>query len=239
MEIQLIVKRPKYKSLTIRINNELTIKDLKRKIAERYNEKYNGFSIIQGINTIDCSKDNRKIKDYFFLKDERIEIRDDNTLLGGMFCPLFVNLSDEYVIKRDVNKDDDPDIPDWRIVCKGINLYGVCKKDGCKANGKQVIMMVHDKKIDLINEGFMGICPICKRHFDLETCGFYKCDYICEGTYFDQKKEKWIDLPEESKSTCDGKISYYDPDKIIKDKESMVKYNKLILKVINYHNEEQ
>ena len=36
---------------------------------------------------------------------------------------------------------------------------------------------------------------MCKTHFNVDACSFYKCDYKCEGIYFDKMMGRWIDLP--------------------------------------------
>ena len=159
-------------------------------------------------------------------------------LLGGGDTNVFANLSDDFITHKIVSEYDDPNIPDWRTISRGINLYGICENSKCVAKGKQVIMIVRSKEIDLYGENFMGICPMCGKHFDLDTCGFYFCDYKLEGTYFDKEEDDWVNLPGDIKSTIDRKISYYDPDKIVEGKQGKVKYKKLILKVINIHDNE-
>ena len=72
---------------------------------------------------------------------------------------------------------------------------------------------------------------MCKKHFDLDTCSFYKCI----GTYFDRKKDEWIDLPDEVRETSAGKDFYYDYKKVVEGQNGVVKYKKLILKVVCYH----
>ena len=156
---------------------------------------------------------------------------------GGGDMNRFANLSDEFLRKDDVAHNN-PNIPDWRTIGKGINLYGICNYNSCKAKGKQVIMHVKSDEYDVYNEGFMGICPMCKKHFDLDTCSFYKCDYKCVGTYFDKSEDTWVDLPGNVQKTSGGKDFYYDFNKPVRGKEGKVKYKKLILKVVNYHDYE-
>ena len=153
---------------------------------------------------------------------------------GGEDSVKFANLSNEFV--RNVVVD--PKFPDWRIIGKGINLFGICSNSSCAADGRQVIMPVTSSEYDLYGEGFLGICPMCKKHIELDTCGFYMCDYKCEGKYFDKWKDDWVDLPNEIHKTSDGKISYYDYNKSVDKKEGKVRYKKLVLKVINYHTNE-
>ena len=156
---------------------------------------------------------------------------------GGEESNRFANLSEEFIRKDNVSEYN-PNIPKWRTIGKGINLYGICQNSNCVAKGKQVIKHVDSKEYDVYNEGFMGICPMCNKHFDLDTCSFYHCDYKCEGTYFDKSKDNWVDLPGDIKKTSGGKDFYYDYNKPVRGKEGKVKYKKLVLKVIQYHDSE-
>ena len=45
---------------------------------------------------------------------------------------MFANLSDEFIKRLDVSKNN-PNIPDWRAVGKGINLHGICLNKSCIA----------------------------------------------------------------------------------------------------------
>ena len=156
---------------------------------------------------------------------------------GGEESNRFANLSEEFIRKDNVSKYN-PNIPKWRLIGKGINLYGICQNSNCVAKGKPVIKHVDSKEYDVYNEGFMGICPMCNKHFDLDTCSFYHCDYKCEGTYFDKSKDNWVDLPGDIQKTSGGKDFYYDYNKPVRGKEGKVKYKKLVLKVIQYHDSE-
>jgi hypothetical protein len=51
-------------------------------------------------------------------------------------------------------------------------------------------------------------------------------------------KDEWVDLPSEILKTSGGKDFYYDYNKVVDGKEGKVKYKKLILKVIEYHDYE-
>ena len=156
---------------------------------------------------------------------------------GGEESNRFANLSEEFIRKDNVSEYN-PNIPKWRTIGNGINLYGICQNSNCVAKGKQVIKHIDSKEYDVYNEGFMGICPMCNKHFDLDTCSFYHCDYKCEGTYFDKSKDNWVDLPGDIQKTSGGKDFYYDYNKTVRGKEGKVKYKKLVLKVIKYHDSE-
>ena len=164
-----------------------------------------------------------------------VEIIVDQTGPRGGGPDEFANLSKEFIRKDEVLSSDSKNVPDWRSVGPGINLYGICEQENCVAKGKQVIMHVYSNEFDVIKESFMGICPMCHKHFDLDTCSFFKCDYKTEGTYFDKKKDEWVDLPGEIENTSDGKDFYFDYKKVVQGKDGKVKYKKLILKVVRYH----
>ena len=152
--------------------------------------------------------------------------------------PIYDRLANLELMRKDEVSNNNPNIPIWRTIGKGINLYGICKNDNCEAKGNQVIMHVESKKYDVYNEGFMGICPICKKHFDLDTCSFYMCNYKIEGAYFNKFIDDWVDLPGNVQKTSEGKDFYYDFKKPVRGKEGKVKYKKLKLKVVSYHDEE-
>ena len=70
----------------------------------------------------------------------------------------FANLSEEFIRKDNVSSNN-PNIPDWRTVGKGINLYGICRNNNCIAKGKQVIQNVESKEYDVYTEGFWEFVP--------------------------------------------------------------------------------
>ena len=145
------------------------------------------------------------------------------------------DIVNKFIRENEVSKND-PNIPDWRTIGKGINLYGICNNDNCQAKGKQVIMHVKSKEFDVVKEGFKGICPMCKKQINLDACSFYKCDYKCEGKYF--KGDILDDIYGYEHKTNGGKVFHLDFNKIIPGQEGKVKYKELILKVINYHDYE-
>ena len=237
MSIRVIFKDPENNIIELDAETSITIGELRKLYASKGgNDSY----VQWKINAV-IIKDNQRLSDFLInRKMKKITISVVHAIRGGggNDTNVFANLNDDFITYRNVAKYDDPDVPDWRTVCKGINLYGICENSKCIAKGQTVIMMVDSKEIDLYKESFMGICPICKKHFDLDTCGFRYCDYQFEGCYFDKEKDDWINLPEDIKSTKDGKISYYDPNKVVEGKKGKVKYKTLILKVVKIHDYE-
>ena len=223
----------------LEIDSSMKIYEVKKKIEEILNIKINNNLMIKKKalrNMTTLSDENLSVFDYHIHNNDQIVIGKENVVGGGGSPDDFANLSEEFLRKDDVLPSGSG-VPGWRHVHKGINLYGVCQHDSCVAKGNQVIMMVYSKEYDVVKESFMGICPMCKKHFDLDTCSFYKCDYKCEGRYFDKKKDKWVDLPDKVSSTSNCKDDYFDYNKVVDGKEGKVKYQKLILKVLRYHDD--
>ena len=230
---------PTDKIFELEIDSSMKIYEVKKKIEEILNTKIDGKLMVSSrkgrIKLTTLSDENLSVLDSHIHNNDQIVIgRDD--VLGGGSPDEFANLSEEFLRKDDVLPSGSG-VPGWRHVHKGINLYGVCQHDNCVAKGKQVIMKVYSKEYDVVKESFMGICPMCQKHFDLDTCSFYKCDYKCEGRYFDKKKDKWVDLPNKVSSTSNCKDDYFDYNKVVDGKEGKVKYQKLILKVVRYHDD--
>lgn len=225
------------KNFELEVESSIKVYELKKKIENKL-----GISIpihlmlkhVQKRNSISLNDENLTLDESHIKNgDEIIICKPDFNRGGGP--DEFANLSKEFIRKDEVLSSDSKNVPDWRIVGPGINLYGICEQENCVANGKQVIMHVYSNEFDVIKESFMGICPMCHKHFDLDTCSFFMCDYKTEGTYFDKKKDEWVDLPGEIESTSDRKDFYFDFKKVVQGKDGKVKYKKLILKVVRYH----
>ena len=217
--IKLYELKKKEKKLNININSKLKVNYIIRN------------------KTTSLDNDNLTLYECNFTNNDSIIIEKRTAKGGGGNLPNeFANLSEEF-IRKDTVSHFGPTIPKWRTIGKGINLYGNCEHENCKAYDKEVIMHVDSKEYNVYEESFMGICPMCNKYFDLDTCSFYKCDYRIEGKYFDKKKEDWVHLINEG-STSGGKDFFFDYKKVVEGKEGKVKYKKLILKVIKYHDYE-
>ena len=236
---KLITIRVKYlvsnEDFDLEVEKSIKVCDLKKLIENKLNISYKNKLLIKHKNRnvpTSLNDENLTLFESHIKNGDIIIIGKADVVGGGP--DEFANLSDEFIRKDNVLSSDS-NVPDWRCVAKGINLYGICQQDRCVAKGKQVIMNVNSKEYDVVNESFMGICPMYHKHFDLDTCSFYMCDFKCEGKYFDKKRDEWVDLPEEIRSTSDRKDYYFDYKKVVEGKDGKVKYKKLILKVIRYH----
>ena len=225
------------KNFELEVEISIKVYELKKKIENKLGIAFYNHRIFKkhpGCNPmIILNDENLTLKQCYIKNGDEIIV--DKEGFGGGGPDEFANLSKEFIRKDEVLSSDSKNVPDWRIVGPGINLYGICEQENCVAKGKQVIMHVYSNEFDVIKESFMGICPMCHKHFDLDTCSFFKCDYKTEGTYFDKKKDEWVDLPGEIENTSDGKDFYFDYKKVVQGKDGKVKYKKLILKVVRYH----
>ena len=226
------------KNFELEVESSIKDYELKKKIENKLGITIHNHLKLKkahGRNSISLTDENRTLDECRIKNGDEIIIDITHNRGGGP--DEFSNLSKEFIRKDEVLSSDSKNVPAWRGVGPGINLYGICEQENCVANGKQVIMHVYSNEFDVIKESFMGICPMCHKHFDLDTCSFFKCDYKTEGTYFDKKKDEWVDLPGEIENTSDGKDFYFDYKKVVQGKDGKVKYKKLILKVVRYHDE--
>ena len=118
--------------------------------------------------------------------------------------------------------------PDYRIVSKGINVYGICKGKKCKAYNKEVICPLKNIKIfNLLDEKENLECPICGSLIIPKTLGFFSCEYRIKG----KKCENDTITPFELRDKASNKdsIRYFNPDK---NGKTMI--TELIVEVIKF-----
>ncbi|KAG5176247.1 hypothetical protein JKP88DRAFT_171493 [Tribonema minus] len=105
------------------------------------------------------------------------------SLCGGRSMPLlkipFADVSRSDAMQR---LSFDPDAPDWRTACEGLNMEGYCRNRACKARNKLVISMIGMNAFTL---GSQCACPECGADVTPVTCGFYACTWMYEGAKTD------------------------------------------------------
>lgn len=74
--------------------------------------------------------------------------------------PIYDRFANLELMRKDEVSNNNPNIPIWRTIGKGINLYGICNNDNCQAKRRQVIMQVASKEYNIFNQGFLGVCPM-------------------------------------------------------------------------------
>lgn len=107
--------------------------------------------------------------------------------------------------------------PKWRLVKKGLNIFGICVNNTCKAYKKEVIYNGKDlysegiieKRFDMIENMDKIICPLCEKIITPKTCGFYLCEYQCIGDKIENGEK--IHVETEPIETKDDDFEYYDP----------------------------
>jgi len=141
---------------------------------------------------------------------------------GGLsinFTDLSKNIYEEHYLET---------VPDYRIVSKGINVYGICKVKKCEAYNKEVIYPLKEKKyFDLLKEREDLECPICGYLMIPKTLGFFSCEYRIKGKYGHDNKIIPFDFKD--KSSKKDSIRYFNPDK-----NGNAMLFELIVEVINF-----
>ena len=136
-----------------------------------------------------------------------IKVIENQSILGGgmpiNFTDLSKNIHEEIYFSKTA--------PNYRIVCKGINIEGICKSKKCEAFKKKVIVPLKNKeKFDLIEERDELECPICENLIVPKTVLFHLCKYKIKG----KKIENDINSPFEFSGVAESKNSttYFNPD---------------------------
>ena len=80
--------------------------------------------------------------------------------------------------------------PRWRVAKPGLCIEGVCKKRGCRAFRKTVVMNFGFTYLNLVSRSHECLCPECRGHVEPDTCAFNNCYW----KIFGQKRES----PEQS-----------------------------------------
>ena len=102
--------------------------------------------------------------------------------------------------------------PRWRMVKKGLNIFGICNNSKCKAWKKEVVYPTDLKDNGLIfvlDEEMLHIkCPICSKIIKPKTCGFWKCEYQFVGKKIEEGELK--DYDSKTKETNENDFEYFD-----------------------------
>lgn len=153
----------------------------------------------------------KKIKSEMKLDDSdfiSIEAYETMSAIGGLNCT--VNFTD---VRKQVHEEHyfSDTAPNYRTVTKGINIYGICKGNNCKAHGKEVVVpQKKKKKFDLIKEKDNLECPECKGVVIPKTLGFHLCKYKVSGKVFLNDIIEPFEF--EGKAENENSVQYFNPD---------------------------
>ena len=104
------------------------------------------------------------------------------------------------------------DAPRWRIVKKGLNIFGICNNSKCKVYKKEVVYPTDLKEslIFVLNNEIINIkCPICSKIIKPKTCGFWNCEYQFIGKKIEEGE--LIEFDSKTKETNNDDFEYYNP----------------------------
>ena len=131
--------------------------------------------------------------------------------------------------KNTVNLGFSSSAPSYRTANKGINIFGFCKKSGCNAYDKEVVVPISKNKVDLIEKKFSFHCPECDSIIEPKTVGFYLCKYHIYGNKLDDKK--LVDFDNGYEEARDKEhLQYFDSDS-----NKYAFFFKLIFEIIEYY----
>ena len=108
--------------------------------------------------------------------------------------------------------------PEWRVISEGLNIFGICGNNKCKAHNKEVIFRTLKDRSSLPEEGlrFNMIenickikCPICNKIFRPKTCGFYNCEYQFIGIKIENGEVESYNSNQ--RKTNKNKFEYFEP----------------------------
>ena len=154
-------------------------------------------------------EDNRTLADYRIQGDSTIHLV--QRLRGGAEIPInFIDVENSNVQKLEFSKN----APKWRYVKKGLNLFGICQNNSCKAFNKEVIFNRHgggiiNEKFNLQENIYKITCPICEGIIIPKTCGFWDCEYQFIGDKIEGGKRVHVDT--KCKETNGDEFEYFNP----------------------------
>lgn len=83
--------------------------------------------------------------------------------------------------------------PLYKTVGNGMNFFGICKATRCKAYNKEVVYMFGYGTFNLINDRINIVCPVCRKIFVINRCGFLDCKYSYVGKKVENDKVKIVE----------------------------------------------
>ena len=131
----------------------------------------------------------------------------------------FVDMTSGKVLKLKVSSSGGKE---WRVIRRGLNFFGRCEYEKCKAKGKEVIYTTLKKGEKLPEEGLCFnlnkevyeeniVCPMCQNPFEPKTCGFWKCEYQFDGKYHEYRKvEEKKEYNSKTIETYEDEFHYYE-----------------------------
>ena len=152
---------------------------------------------------------NIKLDTNLLLNNQNIILTEIKNIPGGVSPPVdFIDVSTGKI--KNLKVKDVGSI--WRFINEGLNIFGICKNNKCKAYNKEVIYRTYlnNGLIFVLNDEIVNIkCPMCERIFKPKTCGFYECEYQFKGKKIENGFV--VEYDSKTKETNGDKFEYFDP----------------------------
>lgn len=177
-DFQVFVKTLTGKTITLVVNHEMTVDDVKRLITQKENIPADQQRLIYAGIPLE---DGRLLWYYNIQREATIHIV--LRLRGGGQVAeqpkLFVDLSDVTLLKRRLFSAR---APRWRSVSSGLYLTGRCENKRCPAYTQMVCMSKGFVTWELYGGARECRCPECREHVEPVSCGFSsKCWWTWSG----------------------------------------------------------
>ena len=144
--------------------------------------------------------------------------------IGGGISLYFTDVSKNRIKELKFSED----APSYRRVDNGINIFGICNFKKCNAYKKEVVVMIKEKKFDLIKQKNNLYCPECEAPINPKTVGFYLCKFKIYGKKVENGKEIYFDSKIDEANDKNS-VKYFDPEE-----NGEVMITQLIFEVIEY-----
>ena len=198
-------------------------------IVEKYRMKTQDYDdnyyIKDGLNlNIDCSVAELGLNDRSIITVSNKLNVNGGILFAASFTDVSANKFQEINFSKDLKN-----VPVYRLVKKGINIFGICHCKKCSAHKKEVIARISQDKFDLIKDRDELCCPACGSIITPKTVGFFLCQFKISGKKFQNGLVyNFANLPDEAKNK--DSFKYFVPEN-----NGEATFMDLIFEVLKYY----